>query len=57
MEFGDIDIDGTPFFTVIVDGVWSTRSYGVNYDALSGAVSFVKSVNYISFLHQSKWSE
>lgn len=36
---GDLDEDGTPFTTVIVDGGWSKRSYGHNFNASSGVVS------------------
>ncbi|KAF5279713.1 hypothetical protein FQR65_LT15274, partial [Abscondita terminalis] len=35
-EIGDIDEDGIPFVTVIVDGGWSKRSYGHNYTESSG---------------------
>lgn len=31
--------DGTAPITVYVDGGWSKRSYGHNYDAASGVVS------------------
>lgn len=36
IESGDVDSDGIPFITVVVDGGWSKRSYGHNYNALSG---------------------
>lgn len=39
VERGDIDAEGIPLLTVIVDGTWSKRSYKSNYTALSGAVS------------------
>lgn len=39
VQRGDIDNDGVPLLTVIVDGTWSKRSYRSNYSALSGAVS------------------
>ncbi|KAF4526833.1 hypothetical protein B566_EDAN015786, partial [Ephemera danica] len=37
IERGDVDPDGIPFITVILDGGWSKRSYGHNYSA-HGAV-------------------
>lgn len=37
---GDIDDDGVPFITVTVDGAWAKRSYGHNYNSLSGVVSY-----------------
>ncbi|XP_044753602.1 uncharacterized protein LOC123313011 [Coccinella septempunctata] len=33
---GNINADGTPFITVIVDGGWSKRSYGHGFNAASG---------------------
>lgn len=39
VEKGHIDEDGIPFITVCVDGGWSKRSYGHNYNAASGVVS------------------
>lgn len=33
---GDVDDDGIPITTVVVDGAWSKRSYKSNYNALSG---------------------
>lgn len=36
---GQIDEDGIPFITVYLDGAWSKRSYGHNYNANSGVVS------------------
>ena len=47
LERGDIDDEGVPLLTVIVDGTWSKRSYRTNYSSLSGAVSILF-VNYIS---------
>lgn len=38
-NIGALDENGIPCITVIVDGAWSKRSYGVNYNALSGVVS------------------
>lgn len=42
-EKGHVDADGIPFISVYVDGGWSKRSYGHNYDAASGAVSILRS--------------
>lgn len=39
-EKNHIDPDGVPYITVILDGGWSKRSYGHNYNALSGVVRF-----------------
>lgn len=39
IQRGDVDQEGIPLFTVIVDGTWSKRSYKTNYSSLSGAVS------------------
>ncbi|KAF2904432.1 hypothetical protein ILUMI_01741 [Ignelater luminosus] len=36
LERGDIDKNGTPVISVIVDGAWSKRSYRTNYNASSG---------------------
>lgn len=36
---GDVDDDGIPYITVVVDGAWCKRSYKSNYSALSGVVS------------------
>ncbi|OXU20417.1 hypothetical protein TSAR_002685 [Trichomalopsis sarcophagae] len=38
---GDIDENGNPFITVIVDGSWLTRSYGTKYDSLSGVGTII----------------
>lgn len=38
---GDIDKDGVPFITVYVDGGWSKRSYGHNYNAASGVAVII----------------
>lgn len=35
---GDVSDDGVAFITVYVDGGWSKRSYGHNFNAASGAV-------------------
>lgn len=34
-------VDGIPYIGVIVDGNWMTRSYGMNYNSLSGAAVIV----------------
>lgn len=39
IERGDVDLDGIPLLTVIVDGSWAKRSYKTNYASLSGVVS------------------
>ncbi|KAJ8889250.1 hypothetical protein PR048_008748 [Dryococelus australis] len=39
LEKGDVDDDGVPFVTVIVDGGWNKRSYGYNYNANSVIIS------------------
>ncbi|CAK1578234.1 unnamed protein product [Parnassius mnemosyne] len=36
IEQGDIDTDGIPYITVITDGSWGKRSYGTNFNSLSG---------------------
>ncbi|KAK4885602.1 hypothetical protein RN001_001873 [Aquatica leii] len=36
IELGDVNADGVPVISVIVDGAWSKRSYRTNYSALSG---------------------
>lgn len=36
IEKGDIDSDGIPYITVVTDGSWGKRSYGTNYNSLSG---------------------
>lgn len=41
IERGDVDLDGIPLLTVIVDGSWAKRSYKTNYASLSGAVSII----------------
>ena len=45
IERGDIDGNGVPFITVVVDGSWAKRSYRTNYSSLSGVVSFMKYFN------------
>lgn len=34
-----LDKDSVPFITVYLDGGWSKRSYGYNYNTASGVVS------------------
>nr|XP_022904792.1 uncharacterized protein LOC111416906 isoform X2 [Onthophagus taurus] len=40
-DSGDIDKDGTPWVQVYVDGGWSKRSYGHNYNAASGVAVII----------------
>ena len=39
LERGDIDENGIPCITVIIDGGWCKRTYGHGYNAASGVVS------------------
>lgn len=39
---GQVDANGVPEISVIVDGAWCKRSYKTNYNALSGVVSLHK---------------
>lgn len=39
IQNGNIDKNGVPCITVYLDGGWSKRSYGHNYNAASGVVS------------------
>ncbi|EFA13403.1 hypothetical protein TcasGA2_TC005048 [Tribolium castaneum] len=41
IEAGEIDKDGVPYITVVVDGAWSKRSYKSNYNASSGVATIV----------------
>ena len=41
IERGDVDSEGVPFITVIVDGSWAKRSYKTNFASLSGVVSYL----------------
>lgn len=41
LEAGEVDVDGLPMITVIVDGAWSKRSYKTNYNALSGVACII----------------
>lgn len=38
ISLGNVDVDGTPFVTVIADGSWCKRSYKTMYNSLSGTV-------------------
>lgn len=40
IQRGDVDSDGTPLITVVVDGSWAKRSYKTNFASLSGVVSY-----------------
>lgn len=42
IQNGEVNDDGMPLISVVVDGAWSKRSYKSNYNALSGVVSFFK---------------
>ncbi|KAF5292730.1 hypothetical protein FQA39_LY13889 [Lamprigera yunnana] len=39
MQEGEVDENGIPIITVIVDGVWCKRSYRTNYNALSSVAT------------------
>lgn len=41
LERNQVCPDGTPWITVYVDGSWSKRSYGTNYNALSGMAAII----------------
>ncbi|KAF5292866.1 hypothetical protein FQR65_LT11118 [Abscondita terminalis] len=41
IEAGDVDIDGVPYISVIVDGAWCKRSYKTNYAASSGVAAII----------------
>lgn len=41
VERGDVDENGTPLITVVVDGCWSKRSYRTQYNASSGVAAIV----------------
>ncbi|XP_063240064.1 uncharacterized protein LOC134540920 [Bacillus rossius redtenbacheri] len=41
IQEGDVDEDGIPFTTVIVDGGWAKRSYGHKYNSLSGVAVII----------------
>ncbi|XP_071056943.1 uncharacterized protein [Onthophagus taurus] len=40
-NIGDVNKNGIPCITVVVDGAWSKRSYNVNYNALSGVACII----------------
>lgn len=44
---GDVDCNGIPLLTVVVDGTWGKRSYRTNYSSLSGAVSIISFTSYV----------
>lgn len=39
IQRGDVDSEGIPLLTVVVDGSWAKRSYRTNFASLSGTVS------------------
>lgn len=41
LERGQVRADGVPWITVYVDGSWSKRSYGTNFNSLSGMVGII----------------
>lgn len=41
IEAGDVDVDGIPHISVIVDGAWCKRSYKSNYNASSGVACII----------------
>lgn len=41
IKHNEVDSDGVPLLTVVVDGCWSHRSYGSKYSSLSGAAAIV----------------
>lgn len=45
IDNGDVDGNGIPYITVLLDGGWSKRSYGHSYNASSGVVR-VLLINY-----------
>ena len=50
IQRGDVDAEGIPFITVIVDGTWAKRSYRTNYASLSGVVSSIMHV-FLCYIH------
>ncbi|OXU22784.1 hypothetical protein TSAR_009514 [Trichomalopsis sarcophagae] len=54
---GDVDENGNPFITVIVDGSWLTRSYGTKYDSLSGVGAIIGQRTVLNEEHQKKLLE
>ena len=51
VQCGDVDKEGIPLVTVIVDGSWAKRSYRTNYSSLSGAVSEVYLLIYLFIIN------
>lgn len=49
IQRGDVDSEGIPLLTVVVDGSWAKRSYRTNFSSLSGTVSSFTSSFYSSF--------
>ncbi|CAG9771359.1 unnamed protein product [Ceutorhynchus assimilis] len=45
IERGDIDENGVPFITVLLDGGWSKRSYGHTYNACSGVAVVIGKIS------------
>lgn len=45
IQNGQTDKNGVPYITVYLDGGWSHRSYGHNYNAASGVVSFILDID------------
>ena len=41
VDAGDLCRDGVPFISVVVDGMWSKRSYKNKYDAKSGTATII----------------
>ncbi|GBO33029.1 hypothetical protein AVEN_224575-1 [Araneus ventricosus] len=41
IQRGDVDSEGIPLLTVVVDGSWAKRSYKTNYASLSGVAAIV----------------
>ncbi|KAJ8887378.1 hypothetical protein PR048_013593 [Dryococelus australis] len=41
LEVGEVDEDGVPAIAVVTDGAWSKRSYGTNFNALSGVARII----------------
>lgn len=45
IKAGDVGDDGIPTIAVVTDGAWCKRSFGSNYNALSGVVSKIRDVS------------
>uniref|UniRef100_A0A1B0DE29 Mutator-like transposase domain-containing protein n=1 Tax=Phlebotomus papatasi TaxID=29031 RepID=A0A1B0DE29_PHLPP len=41
LENGNVDDDGVPFITVVLDGMWTRRSYGSQYNSASGCATII----------------